>query len=135
MRPSSLESNFNCSGDRLVRGIRKLAKSSYWQTIYSYAKELHFPIFNNSRDFTEVQILMLNYISFYNALNLDIAIGDVTDIVLENELYEEAYMYFKQKSEKKKIAERPKQTTQTSQPSREEHSPQVNWVFKKPKKA
>ena len=71
---------------------------------------------------------------FYSALNMDIAMGEVSDIVLEDELYEEAYMYYKQKADKKKIAERPKQ--QTSQPTRkDEVPPQVNWVFKKPKKA
>lgn len=133
MLPSYLESNFNCSGDTLVRGVRKLAKSSYWQTVYSYAKELHFNIFNNSNDFSELQILMLNYISFYSALNLDIALGEVTDIVFENELYEEAYMYYKQKVDKKKMADRPK-NNQPIQSSKEENSPQVNWVFKKPKK-
>ena len=133
MRPSYLESNFNCSGDILIRGIRKLAKSSYWQTVFSYAKELHFPMFNNVMDFSDLQILLLNYISFYSSLNLDVAIGDVTDIVFENELYEDAYMHYKQKVDKKKIADRPK-NNQPVQSSKEENSPQVNWVFKKPKK-
>ena len=134
MRPSSLELNFNCSGDVLVKRIRQLAKTTYWQTIYSYAKELHFPIYDNLTNFSEMQILMLNYMSFYSSLNLDIAIGDVSDIVLEDEIYEEAYMYYKQKVDKKKLADRPKAQTSQKPFQKEEPSPQVNWVFKKPKK-
>lgn len=70
---------------------------------------------------------------FYSSLNLDVAIGDVTDIVFEDELYEEAYMYYKQKVDKKKVMERPKQSSQPTH--KDEVPPQVNWVFKKPKKA
>jgi len=136
MLPSYLESNFNCSGDLLIKRVRQLAKTSYWQTIYGATKELNFKIFNNQTDFSDLQILMLNYMGFYNALNMDIALGEVPDMVLEDELYEEAYMYYKQKVDKKKLAERPKQQQQQSTPSqRETVPPQVNWVFKKPKKA
>ena len=136
MLPSFLESNFNCSGDVLIKRVRQLAKTSYWQTIYSSVKELHLQLFFNVTDFSELQILMMNYLGFYTALNMDIALGEVSDMVLEDEIYEEAYMYYKQKVDKKKIAERPKpqQSTQANL-NKEEIHPQVNWVFKKPKKA
>ena len=67
---------------------------------------------------------------------MDIALGDVSDIVLQDEIYEEAYMYYKQKADRKKMADRPRpqQSTQANL-SKEETHPQVNWVFKKPKKA
>jgi len=135
MLPFYLESNFSGSGDQLIRQVRKLAKSSYWQTVFGATKELHFKIFNNQTDFSDLQILMLNYMGFYSALNMDIAMGEVSDIVLEDELYEEAYMYYKQKVDKKKLADRPKQEQSTAPSRKDTVPPQVNWVFKKPKKA
>lgn len=132
MRPSSLELNFNQSGDLLIQRVRSLAKTSYWQTLYSCAKELKFRLFLNDIDFSELQLLFLNYLGFYGALNMDIAIGDVPEIVLKDEIYEDAYMYYKNKSDKKKFSEN---KNQRSSALPEESSPQVNWVFKKPKKA
>ncbi len=135
MRPSSLELNFNCSGDVLIKRVRQLAKTPYWQSVYGACKEVNFHLFENTSNYSDLQILFLNYIGFYSVLNLDVAMGEVTDIVLEDDIYEESYMHYKNRVDKKKIADRPKQQ-QTSQPVRkEEVPPQVNWVFKKPKKA
>jgi len=132
MNPSSLELNFNNSGDVLIHRVRQLAKSTHWQTLYSHAKELHFSLFANNVAFSELQILFLNYLGFYSALNMDIAMGDITDLVLEDEIYEDAYMYYKQKVDKKKVSER----GLNKQPHQDTQVPQsTQWVFKKPEKA
>jgi len=133
MLPFSLELNFNTSADILIKRVRQLSKTSYWQTVYGSTKELGFQLFNNQTNFSELQILFLNYMGFYSVINMDIAMGDVTDIVLDNEIYEDAYMHYKNKSDKKKIADRNTAPQQSS--LKNESQPKVNWVFKKPKKA
>jgi hypothetical protein len=133
MLPSSLELNFNKSADVLIGRIRQLSKTNYWQTVYGSTKELGFQLFENRTNFSELQLLFLNYMGFYSVINMDIALGDVTDIVLENEIYEDAYIHYKNKSDKKKIADR--QTAPQQSSLKNESQPKVNWVFKKPKKA
>ncbi len=78
--------------------IRELAKNNYWQTIYSQAKETSLQIFKNRTEFTFIQIAFLNYLGFYSSLFLDVTMGEVEEIVLDNDIYEDSYMYFKRKS-------------------------------------
>ena len=131
--PLSLaELNFNRSPDRVLKQVRALAKTSYWQTVYSSSKELGFQLFDNKNKFSDLQLLFLNYLGFYATINMDIALGDVTDIVLEDELYEDAYITYKQKVDKKKMTERSNPQAPRHQ---ETQTPQTNWVFRKPKKA
>ena len=131
--PHSLqELNFNNSSNRVMSRVRELSKTSYWQTIYSTSKELGMKIFHNNYDFSELQILFLNYLGFYHAINMDIALGDVTNIVLENEIYEDSYIFYKNKIDKKKVSERQKPQAKSVET---DNKPKVSWVFKKPKKA
>jgi hypothetical protein len=117
--------NYVPTGDNLISVIRLLAKDSYWQTVYSMAKEMHRAIFENERDYSPIQFTFLGYLEFYNALYMDIALGDVTKIVLENEIYEDAYMYYQSKARKKdmKKVKNPDELDQ-----------QNSWVFKRPAK-
>lgn len=109
----------------ILLSLRKLAKTDNWQTLYSLAKELHLQLFQNVYNFTSIQITFLNFLAFYNNLYLDIAMRDIDEIVLENFIYEDAYMYWKRKNipsyKQDKIS--PSQTTQQG----------INWVFKRPK--
>jgi hypothetical protein len=116
-------------GDDLVRVVRKLAKSSYWQMCYTLAKETKSQLFNNTSDYTDLQILMVNYIMFYSGLNLDVAMGDVSSIVFENEIYEDAYSYYKSKKEKKD-----KGIKDDKKRNEKPQSEGVTWVLKRPKK-
>ena len=105
--------------------IRQLAKSDYYQSLFSLGKEhSNLNIFKNNMDFTEIQMLFLRFLNFYSSLYLDIALGDVDDIVLKDEIYEDSYMYFKNKKDKLKTKDinisKDKQTIGTSR-----------WVFKK----
>jgi len=93
---------------------------------------MHFSLFANNIGFSELQILFLNYLGFYSSLNMDVSMGDVTEIVFEDEIYEDAYMYYKNKVDKKKLADK----NFTKQPRQDSSdSPQSQWVFRKPEKA
>ena len=87
--------------DQFTKTLRKLAKSQYWQTIYSQAKEIRLKIFKNNVNYTYLQVMFLSYLNFYNSLFLDIALDEVDEIVLRNEIFEDAYMYYKNKSKNK----------------------------------
>lgn len=78
--------------------IRKLAKSNKYQTLFSIAKEGTISIFRNTSDYTDNQITFLNFLNFYHNLYTDIALDYVDEIVLENDIYEDAYSYYKMKN-------------------------------------
>ena len=111
-----------------VAVLRKLAKSDYYQSLYSSAKELGFQIFDNNTDLTKIQLWFLSFMGMYNSINLDIAMGEVSERVLENETYEDAYLVYKKKqfSIDMKNSQKQKIESQNS-------IPKSQWVFKKTK--
>lgn len=110
--------------DEVYDSIRKLAKTAHYQNLYLNVKELHFKLFINERDFSPIQTSLLNYLSFYSNLFTDIYLGDVDEKVLENEIYEDSYTYYKRTKKEEPI----KNTTQNTQ------NKDIQWVFKRPKK-
>ena len=110
--------------------IRRLAKCNYYQTIYSQEKNLGMRLFRNESDLTYAQIVFLNHLAFYSALNMDYFMGEVDDRVFESEIREDAYMYFRKQNKQKSrdniktpTGQKPKEKPVTSQ-----------WVFTTPKK-
>lgn len=102
--------------------IRKLAKSDYYSTLFAISKEYdNYKIFRNEDDFTDIQIIFLKYLSFYSSLYLDIEMKEVSDIVLKDEIYEDAYAMYKNKKNTKKDTKK------------EEKTPGTKWLFKKPR--
>ena len=91
--------------NKLYRVLRKLAKTNKYQTLYNQSKEGCITLFRNIADYTDFQIAFLQYLSFYNSLNMDIFMEEVSEIVLENEVYEDAYQVYKNKT--KKIKKKP----------------------------
>lgn len=108
--------------DDIIKCIRRLAKNSYYQSLYSLSKEIPgLKIFKNNIDFTAIQMLFLRYLNFYSQIFMDISLGDVSNVVLDNEIYEDAYMYYKSKKDKIK----------TSLPSSQSPlAPTSQWIFK-----
>lgn len=102
--------------------LRELAKSNYWQTLYSSSKEMAgIKIFKNELEFTKLQVEFLNYLSFYYSLNIDIYVGEVDrDIVSKSFIREDAYMYYKSKKKDK-----PEKDNKPDQGVRD------TWVFPK----
>ena len=109
--------------------LRTLAKNDYYQSLYSSAKELGLQIFNNQTDLTRIQLWFLSYMSLYAMINMDIALGEVSEKVLEDTIYEDAYMYYKKKSSGKEMK---KKTQQIQSPNKETAS-KSSWVFKRSK--
>ena len=107
--------------------LRKLAKSDYWQSIYSLSKEHTIKLFFNDNDFSEIQFDFLKYLNFYSSLFTDIALGEVNELVLENTIYEDSYMLYKNKADKKKL---PRGNYQENNVLANNT---VQWIFKKPK--
>ena len=87
-----------------IESVRELAKSNDYQNIYILSKDMgSIKIFENCRDFTYIQHIFLRYLNFYYNIYTDISMGEVGDIVLENDLYSDAYVMWKNKNDKEKI--------------------------------
>ena len=119
--------------------LKKLAKDNYWQTLYSQAKEVHgVTLFDNQTDFSNIQMMFLNYLGYYNALHTDIYLGEVNELVLKDEIYEEAYVYYKNQSRKKKTVETTKDRPLPSAGIVKNHGiqqgSQTSFVFKRKNK-
>ena len=122
----------------VYHAMRKLAKTNKYQLLYSQYKETGVRIFKNEHNLTDYQISFIQYLAFYTNINTDIYMDDVSDIVLEDEVYEDAYTYYKQKSGKKKRKERKKDLNKPSRkPSnttKKETTSSTHIVFSRPKK-
>lgn len=116
--------------DDVIKIIRKLAKSNYYQNLYYHVKENGFKLFRNDSDLTELQMHFLNYLEFYSALYLDYSLGEIDDIVFEHDVYEDAYYEYRTKMKRSNInhKEEPREDSQ------KEMQMTSRWVFKSPKK-
>ena len=117
--------------------IRKLAKTSKFQTIYNCAKEVGLKLFRNECEYTEIQLLFLNFLNLYATIHLDIALGEIDDLVLDNEIYEDSYLYWRRKSrnEKKENQNNPMNNNyDDAKNPRYTQSKTSTWVFKTPPK-
>jgi len=109
--------------------LRRLAKTDYYQSMYTASKELGLQLFRNNTDLTKMQLWFLAYMSIYNVINTDIAMGEIGERVLENEIYEDAYLIYKKKQFTKDLkAHKQQQIT-----SPEKSSPHSSWSFKRAK--
>ena len=82
--------------------LRTLARSPYWLTIYNRAKELKLKLFENDSDFSQIQILFLQYLESIANLYLDLALGEelLCDEAINDWIRAEAYLLYKQKQKK-----------------------------------
>lgn len=82
--------------------IRKLAKNSDNLSLFYAAKDISsIKLFKNTDEFTKLQLIYLNYLYMYYNLNLSIARDEVSKHVLDNEIYEDSYLLWKRKKDKK----------------------------------
>lgn len=114
--------------------IRQLAKTNKYQTLYSHVKEGGLQLFENTSNYTDTQVMFLNYLSFYYILYSDIAMDYVDEIVLNDLVYEDAYFYYKKKSKGKDIGEN--NSTQENKKNTKDKTitNRTTWLFKKRKK-
>lgn len=109
--------------------LRKLAKANKYQTLYSHFREGGMSFFKNTYDYTDIQIYFLNYLNFYYVIYHDIAMEYVDDIVLDNEIYEDAYVYYKRKTKLKDLAEK-SQDVQDIKDNISKIQNKSQWIFK-----
>ncbi len=105
--------------------IRKLARSTYYQNLYSIGKELpYLRIFKNTDDFSVIQMMFLRYLNYYYSILMDIELGEVDEIVLDNEIYSDSYIMYKNKKDTIKRTTNQKKELDNFNSSR--------WIFKTP---
>ncbi len=109
--------------DKVISILRKLAKDPYWQMMYSSSKEQGLLIFENRRNLSYIQTIFLNLMSFYSSIFMDIYMNEINESVLEDEIYEDAYMYYKNKSRKT-----------LKEVKTVEGTKQDGWIFKRPER-
>ena len=123
--------------ERLYTSLRKLAKSHRYQLLYSQYKEIGTAIFANTSNFTNLQLTFLSYITFYASLNMSIYMNEVGEIVLEDEIYEDAFMLYKgrQKKQKKLTANKEYNAFKNKSVNRKQNNKPAHThiVFSKPR--
>ena len=119
--------------------LRKIAKSNFYQTVFSMSKESPIWVFDNNKDFSEIQLTFMSFLAFYHSINMDIGMGEVTDRVLNNSIYEDAYCYYRNQERKKSTKE--KQQKSSSDTTKRvigkdkiEEKSEFKWVFRSPRK-
>ena len=84
--------------------LRKLARSSYFQNLYSHAKELGFQFFQNNTALSKIQIIFLSWVSQYNSLFQDLAMSEdyISEEIIEDDIRADAYILWRRKIKYKK---------------------------------
>lgn len=78
--------------------LRKLAKRTEMLNLFTAAKDTGcFELFENKKDLSHSQNFFLSYLYFYSSLSTDIATARVSEKVLNDEIYENAYAYYRAK--------------------------------------
>jgi hypothetical protein len=76
--------------------LRKLAKRRDMQNLFIACKEIaSFRLFKNDTDLSQLQNIYLSYLFMYYNLNQDIGLKRVSEFVLNNEIYEDAYLLYR----------------------------------------
>lgn len=84
--------------------LRKLAKSVSSQNLFIAAKDMNsIKLFENSIDFSRLQQEYLNYLYTYYNIYQDVYSNKVSAKVLDEDIYTDAYLYYKSKHSKNKL--------------------------------
>jgi len=76
--------------------LRKLAKKIEILNLFQAIKDgFNFELFNNKKDLSSSQNYFLSYLYFYHSLNNDISEKRVSEKVLSDEIYENAYAHYR----------------------------------------
>jgi hypothetical protein len=110
--------------------IRKLAGSVKYQTLYSQEKNIGLRLFKNDYDYSPIQISFLGWLGYYYSLHFDIAMGEVSEKVLEDNIFADSYSYYKRKIRERKEKRVPIQNDKRNV-KRKEVVGETSWVFKK----
>lgn len=90
--------------------LRKLAKKTETQNLFQAAKDMScFELFENKKDLSSSQNIFLSYVYFYHSLNTDIVSKRVNEKVLLDEIFENAWAYYRNNIKEKTEIESNKQ--------------------------
>jgi len=90
--------------ENLWKNLRDVAKSSRIQNLFTASKEISsIHLFRNFVDFSKLQEIFLNYLYIYDSIMKDIIIEKISKHVLDNEIYEDAYILWKREKKTKNI--------------------------------
>lgn len=119
--------------------LRKLSKNNYWQSVYCQSKECSgIQLFENNSNYTHLQLIFINEISNFSAICADVLMGDVSELVLSEEIYQDAYSFYKHQKRIKKNKKTKYSPSLPSKPTdnqyhKKEILNQNQWVFTKVK--
>ena len=94
--------------------LRTLARSNEMQTLYARSKDIGLQLFDNTKDYSRIQIIFLSYLELYHGLYKDISMGeDFIDYeLLNDDMDVDAYLVFRSKKEEEK--NKPKEKVNTT---------------------
>jgi len=115
--------------------LRQLAKTNKWQIVYSRSSEMSgINLFLNNFDFSAIQLEFINNLAFYYSLNIDVSLGEVSEIIFKHEIYEDAYITYKHRERKKMTHNTDKikfDKPLTDNGLKEQISSKTDWILKK----
>jgi len=87
--------------------IRKLARSEYWQTLYSTAKEIGtIRLFDNDSNYSSLQSLFLYWLRVYNLLYTELAQKEwkfLDEDVINNDIRCDAFLHWRNIEKEKQL--------------------------------
>jgi len=90
----------------IYENLENLAKSPRTQNLFSAAKEIGgIYLFRNRYDFSKLQEFYLLYLYNFDCINRDIIVDKISKKVLDNKIYWDSYLIWKQKKPKKTTKE------------------------------
>jgi hypothetical protein len=97
--------------------LRTLARSNYWQIVYSRSKEMaQVSLFENQTDFTPLQCAFFQWLEIYHSLEIDLASNKphISREVIEDDIRCDAYLRYREiisKMTEKEVSELEKNDT------------------------
>ncbi len=98
------------SYNKLIKKVRKLARSFYWQNLYIASQECNgIKLFENESNFSGLQLMFLYWLRTYKSLYEGLALEEspyLTENVIEDDLRCDAYLMFRNELRKKAMEEK-----------------------------
>lgn len=94
----------------IIKALHNLAKDINTQNIFQVSKEINgMYLFENKINFTKIQNIFIELLYTYETIRKDIAIEKISNKVLEDELFMEAYLKWKNSDKRNKQKEEKKE--------------------------
>lgn len=112
---------------------RELAQKQKYQILYAGDKYTGIRIFKNEYDLSHIQEIFICFLGIYNAVNTDIHLQEVKEVVLENDEFVDSYLIYKRKK-REETKKETKNDNNFSKKDKEQITTKSSWIFRKKKK-